>query len=59
MSKQMGYSLWADLDGRRLEPTAYEALWLLPAQWDLITDGNVQTVAAHLGQVVEARLEVG
>jgi hypothetical protein len=59
MSKQMGYSLWADLDGRRLVPTSYEALWLLPAHWDLLTPSNVEAAAAHLVRVVEARLGLG
>jgi hypothetical protein len=56
MSRQLQYSLWADLDGVRMVPTAYEAVWLLPAQWDLITVGNVEAAAAHLVRVVEARL---
>ncbi len=56
MSRQLHYSLWADLDGVRMLPTAYEAVWLLPALWDLITVANVETVAAHLVRVVEARL---
>lgn len=59
MSKQMGYSLWADLDGVRMEPTSYEALWLLPSQWDLVTPGNLATAAAHLVRLVEARLALG
>lgn len=56
MSRQMDYSLWADLDGVRLEPTSYEALWLVPAQWDLLTVANVATAAGHLVQVLEAWL---
>lgn len=56
MSKQMGYSLWADLDGVRMTPTSYETVWLLPSQWDLITVGNVEAAATHLVRVVEARL---
>ena len=59
MSKQMGYSLSADLDGRRMVPTSYEALWLLPAQCDLLTPSNVEAAAAHLVRVVEARLALG
>lgn len=59
MSKQMGYSLWADLDGVRLTPTSYEALWRLPAQWDLLTPGNLDAAAAHLARVMEARLALG
>lgn len=59
MSKQMGYSLWADLDGVRMEPTSYEALWLLPTQWDLLTAKNVGRAAQHLVQVVETRLQLG
>ena len=49
MSKQMGYSLWADLDGRRMVPTNYEALWLLPDAWDLMTPSNVEAAAAASG----------
>lgn len=56
MSRQMGYTLWADLDGRRMVPTSYEALWLLPAQWDLLTPSNVEVAAAHLVRLVEVRL---
>lgn len=56
MSRQMDYSLWADLDGVRMVPTAYEAVWLLPAQWDLITVSNLEAAAAHLPKVIEARL---
>lgn len=59
ISRQMGYSLWADLDGVRLTPTSYEALWRLPAQWDLLTPGNLDAAAAHLARVVEARLALG
>lgn len=58
MSRQLDYSLWADLDGVRMTPTCYEAIWLLPARWDLITVANVEAVAGHLVRVVEARLEV-
>jgi hypothetical protein len=58
MARQMQYSLWADLDGVRLLPTAYEALWFLPAQWDLITLGNLDGTALHLVRVIEARLAV-
>jgi hypothetical protein len=58
MSKQMGYSLWADLDGRRMVPTSYESLWLLPAQWDLLTQTNVEAAAQHLARLVETRLEL-
>ena len=56
MSRQMDYSLWADLDGVRMVPTSYEEVWMLPAQWDLITVGNVEAAAAHLPQLIEARL---
>lgn len=56
MSRQFDYSLWADLDGVRMTPTSYEAVWLLPAQWDLLTPENLAAAAAHLVQVVEARL---
>jgi hypothetical protein len=56
MARQLDYSLWADLEGRRMVPTSYEALWLLPAQWDLITVGNIEAAAGHLVRVVEARL---
>ncbi len=58
MAKQMGYSFWADLDGRRMQPSTYEALWLLPAQWDLLTPGNVGAAALHLVRLVETRLEL-
>lgn len=58
MSRQLDYSLWADLDRRRVEPTSYEALWLLSAQWDLITVSNVEAAAGHLVRLVEARLEL-
>jgi hypothetical protein len=58
MARQMHYSLWADLDGVRLLPTSYEALWLLPAQWDLITVGNLDSTAAHLVRVIETRLAI-
>ncbi|HLQ20087.1 MAG TPA: hypothetical protein VK146_14015 [Tabrizicola sp.] len=56
MSRQFDYSLWADLDGVRMVPTSYEDLWLLPAQWDLLTAGNVEAAAAHLVKLVEVRL---
>lgn len=56
MSRQFNYNLWADLDGVRMTPTSYEALWLLPSQWDLLTPGNVDATAAHLVRLVEARL---
>jgi hypothetical protein len=56
MSRQMGYSLWADLDGVRMTPTSYEERWLLPAQWDLLTPTNIEAAAQHLVRVVEARL---
>lgn len=56
MSRQMFYSLWADLDGVRMTPTTYESLWLLPAQWDLVTVANLDRVARHLPLLVEARL---
>ncbi len=59
MSRQMSYSLWADLDGVRMVPTCYEALWLLPAQWNLLTPGNLDAAAAHLVRLVEARLALG
>jgi hypothetical protein len=59
MSRQMGYSLWADLDGVRMTPTSYEALWLLPAEWDLLTPSNVAAAAAHLARLVETRLDLG
>jgi|GEM_PF-5155167 len=59
MSRQFDYSLWADLDGVRMTPTSYEAVWMLPAQWDLLTPGNLATAAGHLVQVVEARLALG
>lgn len=55
-ARQLHYSLWADLDGVRILPTSYDAVWLLPSQWDLITVGNVEAVAQHLVRVVEARL---
>ncbi len=58
MSRQMDYSLCADLDGVRMVPSAYEALWLLPAQWDLITVSNIEAVAAHLPKVIAAWLAV-
>lgn len=58
MARQMNYSLWADLDGVRLFPTSYEALWLLPAHWDLVTAGNLDSTAAHLVRVIETRLAV-
>jgi hypothetical protein len=56
MSHQMDYSLWADLDGVRMEPTSYEAIWLLPAQWDLLTPTNLAASAEHLVNRVETRL---
>lgn len=56
MSRQFDYSLWADLDGVRMVPTSYEALWLLPTQWDLLTPSNVEAAAAHLVRLVETRL---
>lgn len=56
MSRQFDWTVWADLDGVRMVPTSYEALWLLPAQWDLITPGNVEAAAAHLVRLVDARL---
>lgn len=56
MSRQFDYSLWADLDGVRMVPTTYEQLWLLPAQWDLLTPSNVEAAAAHLVRLVETRL---
>ncbi len=59
MSRQVDYSLWADLDGARMVPTSYEVVWLLPAQWDLLTPGNLERAAAHPVALVEARLELG
>lgn len=56
MSRQMFYSLWADLDGVRMTPTTYESLWLLPSQWDLVTATNLDRAALHLPHLVEARL---
>ncbi|MFN5995577.1 MAG: hypothetical protein ACK47S_17365 [Paracoccaceae bacterium] len=56
MSRQFDYSLWADLDGVRMVPTSYEAIWLLPAQWDLLTPSNVEAAATHLVRLVETRL---
>lgn len=56
MSRQLFYSLWADLDGVRMLPTSYEDVWLLPAQWDLITVGAVEAAAVHLVRLVETRL---
>lgn len=56
MSRQMFYSLWADLDGVRMTPTTYESLWMLPSQWDLVTATNLDRVASHLPRLVEARL---
>jgi hypothetical protein len=56
MSRQFHYSLWAELDGVRMLPTSYEATWMLPAQWDLLTPGNVAGAAGHLVRLVEARL---
>lgn len=56
MARQMSYNLWADLDGRRMVPTSYEDLWLLPSQWDLLTPSNVEAAAAHLVRLVEVRL---
>lgn len=59
MSRQFDYSLWADLDGVRMVPTSYEAVWMLPAQWDLLTPGNLAVAAEHLVRVVDARLALG
>ena len=56
MSRQFHCSLWADLDGVRMVPTSYEAIWLLPAQWDLLTPSNVAAAAEHLVRLVETRL---
>lgn len=56
LGRQLDYSFWADIAGRRREPAAYEGLWLLPAQWDLITAANVDAAAAHLVRLVETRL---
>jgi hypothetical protein len=56
MSRQFDWNVWADLDGVRMVPTSYEALWLLPAQWDLLTASNVEAAAAHLVRLVETRL---
>lgn len=58
-SQQLGYSLWADLDGVRMVPTSYEALWLKPSQWDLITPANTAAGVAHLVRLVKARLALG
>lgn len=59
MSRQFDYSLWADLDGVRMQPTSYETLWLLPAHWDLLTPANVAAAAGHLVRLVETRLGLG
>ena len=59
MGPQLEYSFSAEVDGRRMAPTSYEAMWLLPAQWDLLTPGNVEAAAVHLARVVEARLALG
>jgi hypothetical protein len=56
MSRQFDYSLWADLGGVRMTPTRYEAIWMLPSQWDLLTPSNVEAAAAHLVRLVETRL---
>jgi len=56
MARQFDWSVWADLDGVRMLPTSYEALWLLPAQWDLLTPFNVGAAAAHLVRLVAERL---
>ncbi|MFM7333134.1 MAG: hypothetical protein ACKO1H_01775 [Tabrizicola sp.] len=58
MSRQFDYSLWADLDGVRLQPTSYEAVWMLPAHWDLLTPSNVAAAAGQLVRLVETRLEL-
>lgn len=58
MSRQMSYSVWADLDGVRMTPTSYEEQWLLPTQWDLLTPTNIEAAAQHLVRVIEARLDL-
>lgn len=54
-ARQMMASLRAT--GRPL--AAYEALWLLPMDWNLITAGKLDATVAHLVRVLEVRLALG
>jgi hypothetical protein len=57
--QQMDYSFYLDrAPGDRLMPTSYESLWLLPANWDLLTKSNCDQSVAHLIRVIRARLAV-
>lgn len=57
VSRQMSHRFFLDrADGTRLRPGSYETMWRLGAEWDLITEGNLERSMAHLVRVTEARL---
>jgi hypothetical protein len=57
VSRQMGHLFFLDrADGTRVRSGCYEAMWRLGAEWDLITQANLDRSIAHLVRVIEARL---
>lgn len=58
-TRQLDYSFYFDrASGDQLMPTSYESLWLLPSNWDLLTESNYNRSLAHLINVIRARLTV-
>lgn len=56
-SRQMIHGFFLDrADGTRVRPGSYEGLWRIGAEWDLITEANLDRSVAHLVRVTEARL---
>ncbi|MBA4350026.1 MAG: hypothetical protein C0427_02115 [Rhodobacter sp.] len=57
VSRQMSHRFFLDRpDGTRVPPGCYETMWRLGAEWDLITERNLDRSMAHLVRVTEARL---
>lgn len=57
VSRQMSHGFFLDrADGTRVGRGCYEAMWRLGAEWDLITEGNLDRCMAHLVRVTEVRL---
>lgn len=56
-SRQMSYALFLDrVDGTRVRSGSYGSIWRIGAEWDLITEGNLERSMAHLVRVVDAQL---
>ena len=56
-SRQMSYVLMLDrADGTRMRCGSYGSIWRIGAEWDLITEGNLQRSMVHLVRVVDAQL---